>query len=148
MSNKRKSVNYNGNFKKGCPTTQALIYRLIFGLSILGLIVPFAAQFVLPFFFPDVNVAGVEVWNQFVGIILGMIATIMSIVSLVLCYRSDHNSTEAYHKIELTLEVMNTTLNNISKKQDDISNSVQRTTKIQVDSAIGTGIVANDEKKP
>ena len=47
------------------------IYILIGIIVLIGAIVPFGAQFVLPFFFPDKQIAGAEVWNQYVSIILG-----------------------------------------------------------------------------
>ena len=137
----------NKKNKKYVPT-RVLVYRLVFGLSIIGLIVPFAAEFVLPFFFKDVEIAGVSVWNQYISMILGVVAAIMSVVSLVLCYQSEKNTTTAYHQIEKTLAIMQAELKSISKKQDDISNNVQRTNKVQMDNTVGAGAVANDERKP
>lgn len=70
------------------------IYILIGIIVLVGAIVPFVAQFILPFFFSDKQVVGAEVWNQYVSIILGVVATITSIVSLVLGIRSEQHSNE------------------------------------------------------
>lgn len=71
------------------------LWVFIFTISILGLIVPFAAQFLLPAFVEDYNPAGAEVWNIFVSIILGLVATTLSIVSLALCVYSERKAVES-----------------------------------------------------
>jgi Mg2+/citrate symporter len=105
------------------------IYKLIGIIVILGAIVPFAAQFLLPFFLPNSNVqvSGAEIWNQFVSIILGVIATITSIVSLILGFRSEERSNETeirtvelLHTIEKKIELM-------SQKQDQLQSSLLKT---------------------
>ena len=44
------------------------VYVLIGLVIILGAIVPFAAQFILPFFFETPRIQGAEVWNQYISI--------------------------------------------------------------------------------
>lgn len=73
------------------------VYNVILIISIFGLIVPFAAQFILPFFFSCRKVAGVEIWNQYVSIILGIVATLMSIISLKMSF----DNVEQSHQTEL-----------------------------------------------
>ena len=120
------------------------IYKLIGIIVILGAIVPFAAQFLLPFFLPNSNVqvSGAEIWNQFVSIILGVIATITSIVSLILGFRSEERSNETeirtvelLHTIEKKIELM-------SQKQDQLQSSLLKTysesnTNTQINFSIG-----------
>ena len=105
------------------------IYKLIGIIVILGAIVPFAAQFLLPFFLPNSNVqvSGAEIWNQFVSIILGVIATITSIVSLILGFRSEERSNETEIR---TVELLHTTEKKIelmSQKQDQLQSSLLKT---------------------
>lgn len=116
--------------EKRYPPTSVIVFRCIFWLSILGLIIPFSAEVILPFLFPCIRVDGVAVWNQFVSIILGVIATIMSIVSLALCFRSDKNMTEAYNRIEVRLAGVDGHLNTIDKTQDVLKNLIYNAVNI------------------
>lgn len=117
------------------------IFRLIYWIVILGLIVPFASEFILPFFFPECNISSVSVWNQFVSIILGVIATIMSIVSLVLCYRSEEKSNEVNSSINLILNSITEKVNEIGRKQDAL---VERNNNIMA--TMSTMIVEYNKK--
>lgn len=100
------------------------IFNLIVAVVVIGAIVPFATQFVLPFFFPRCKIVGAEVWNQYVSIILGVVATILSVVSLVLGFKSEEES----HKTELrTRDLLNHLEGKIelmSQKQDQIQFSL------------------------
>ncbi len=142
--NKKHSKN------KNYPPDRVLVYRMILTLALIGLIVPFAAEAILPFFFPDQQLEGIETWNQYVSMILGIVAAIMSVVSLVLCYRSERQSNEAYHKTDKALALMQLQLRDIRQKQDEINNVVQRSTFLDMDNTITIrgGKVASDEQKP
>ena len=131
--------------EKGYPPTPVIVFSCIFWLSILGLIIPFAAEVILPFFFPHARVDGVAVWNQFVSIILGVIATIMSIVSLTLCFRSDKNMTEAYNRIEARLMGVDGRLNTLDKTQDDLKNLIYNVTNISQSSSGPIGPISPGE---
>lgn len=96
------------------------IYRLICIIIIIGAIIPFAAQFILPFFFPDRSVAGAEIWNQYVSIILGVVATITSIVSLILGFKSEQQSYETELRTRDVLQRIETSIQLLSQKQDQI----------------------------
>ena len=96
------------------------IYRLICSIIIIGAIIPFAAQFILPFFFPDKSVAGAEIWNQYVSIILGVVATITSIVSLVLGFKSEQQSYETELRTRDMLQRIETRVQLVSQKQDQM----------------------------
>ena len=82
------------NKMEGKIKGEKLLYIFLGIIILIGGIVPFAAQFLCPFFYPDRGVVGAEVWNQYVSIILGVIATITSIVSLVLGFRNEKENYE------------------------------------------------------
>ena len=115
------------------------IYILIGIIVLIGAIVPFGAQFVLPFFFPDKQIAGAEVWNQYVSIILGVIATITSIVSLVLGFRSEKESNDTERRTRDLLQEIKGNVALVLQKQDmlqshltseyDITHKINRTNK-------------------
>lgn len=99
------------------------LYILIGVIVLIGAIVPFAAQFVLPFYFPDKQIAGAEVWNQYVSIILGIVATITSIVSLVLGFRSEEQSNATERRTRDLLQRIEARIQLLSQKQDQIIQS-------------------------
>ena len=99
------------------------LYILIGAIVLVGAIVPFAAQFVLPFYFPDNQIAGAEVWNQYVSIILGIVATITSIVSLVLGFRSEEQSNATERRTRDLLQSIEAKIQLLSQKQDQIIQS-------------------------
>lgn len=96
------------------------IYILIVVIILIGAIVPFGAQFILPFFFPDKQIAGAEVWNQYVSIILGVVATITSIVSLVLGFKSEEQSNATELRTRDVLQRIEARIQLLSQKQDQI----------------------------
>jgi len=93
------------------------VYTSITIITILGAIVPFAAQFILPFFFPDKKLAGAEIWNQYVSIVLGVIATLMSIISLKLSFDNVEQSYETELNTQQLLFDLKLHLNNIENNQ-------------------------------
>ena len=72
------------------------IYGFVTFVIFFGGIVPFATQFLLPmigsFTGKEINPYGAEVWNQFVSIALGIVATILSIVSMYLGFKNSDES--------------------------------------------------------
>lgn len=93
------------------------VYTSITIITILGAIVPFAAQFILPFFFPNNKLAGAEIWNQYVSIVLGVIATLMSIISLKLSFDNVEQSYETELNTQQLLFDLKLHLNNIENNQ-------------------------------
>ena len=100
------------------------IYILIGTIILVGAIIPFGAQFILPFFFPDKQIAGAEVWNQYVSIILGVVATITSIVSLVLGFKSEEYSNATELRTREMLQRIETRIQLLSQKQDQMQSSL------------------------
>lgn len=95
------------------------VYNVILVLSILGLLVPFAAQFILPFFFPCANISGVEIWNQYVSIILGVVATLMSVISLKLSFDNVEQSHQTELRTQKLLFDIELHLNDIEHNQNN-----------------------------
>ncbi len=133
-------------------TSKNIIYILIFGIILIGCIVPFAAQFILPFFYPESKIAGAEVWNQYVSIVLGVVATITSIVSLVLSLRSEE---QAYETERRTRDLLNDILREVAEmscKQEEMNRQLYsdrteyKERKKEVDVNLGKGKVVNVEK--
>lgn len=83
----------------------------------IGGIVPFAAQFLFPAFFESYIPVGAEVWNQYVSIILGIVATTLSIISLVLCFRSEDRSEQSNSQLQETFEKLKDKVDDIGKHQ-------------------------------
>ena len=92
-------------------------FWLIMITIITGGIVPFAAQFLFPTLFHDYIPAGAEVWNQYVSIILGIVATTLSIISLVLCFRSEDRSEKSNTELNETFNRLNDKVDEIGKNQ-------------------------------
>lgn len=103
-----------------------MIYILIIAVMLIGAIVPFAAQFILPFFYPENNIVGAEIWNQYVSIILGIVATITSIVSLILGFKSEEQSNATELRTRDMLQHIETRIALMSQKQDQIQSSLQK----------------------
>lgn len=101
--------------------SQGKIYDLIFWIVLIGALVPFAAQFLLPFLVPDVDVKGAEIWNQFVGIVLGVVATILSILSLRMCFDSLYQSRDTENRLTALIKNVSDLLHEVSQKQEDMN---------------------------
>ncbi len=137
------TANYN---KEPKHPRRFYVFLLILILSVLGLIAPFAAEFILPFFFKSDKIAGITVWNQFVSMILGVIAAIMSVVSLILCYRSEDKSDESYSKIDKMLSRLEIKVDDLSKGVNNVMNS--RKPEKSRPKTVTKSKIATDEQKP
>ena len=104
-----------------------LIFILIFAVILVGAIVPFASQFCLPFFNPEAFTDGAEVWNQYVSIVLGIVATILSIISLRMCFSSDESARQTELRTQQTLDKIDTRIQLVAQKQDQMYNAVSQT---------------------
>lgn len=102
------------------------IYGLIAFVIFVGAIVPFGAQFWLPFFKEEAFTQGAEVWNQYVSIVLGIIATILSIVSLKMCFDSEESAKKSEIRTAITWQKIEGKLETLSEKQDYIYHTVSQ----------------------
>lgn len=96
---------------------KTMAFCLILSTIFIGGIVPFAAQFLFPSIFKEYSPVGAEVWNQYVSIILGIVATVLSIISLVLCFRSEDRSKASNNELQLTFERLNDKVEDLSRHQ-------------------------------
>lgn len=127
MSNKSK---INKNCKQCQPNTCACnnevcsyaykqygmkrwVYGIIITVISIGLIVPFFSEVVCNIWFPDVAI-GLNTWNQFVSIILGIVATILSIVSLIMGFKNYDDGLELHEKHVETLEKIGSISNDVN----------------------------------
>lgn len=129
---------------------QKIIFILLCGVILIGGLVPFAAQFICPFIFPDRPIAGAEVWNQYVSIVLGIVATILSIVSLKMCFISEEQTNSTNLRVQKALDDLDKSIGRVSDKQDLIVDQVKETQKqLQPQQASSKDwlVNSNDENK-
>lgn len=69
------------------------VLRLVISIIVIGLILPLFAEIIVGIFWPN-NVKGIEVWNQFISVVLGIVATVLSMVSIFLGFKSYDDSAE------------------------------------------------------
>lgn len=99
------------------------VYGIIITVIILGLIVPFFSEAIFTIWFPDIT-TGLNTWNQFVGIILGIVATILSIVSLIMGFKNYEDSLDLHEKNVKTLDE----IASISKDVSDVKAGLEKIT--------------------
>lgn len=97
------------------------VYGIIIIVISLGLIVPFFSETICTIWFPDVTL-GLNTWNQFVSIILGIIATVLSIVSLIMGFKNYEDGLDLHEKNVQTLE----RISSISKDVNDVRANIER----------------------
>lgn len=102
------------------------IYWLVGLVIFIGAIIPFGAQFWLPFFNEDAFIEGAEVWNQYVSIVLGIVATILSIISLKMCFSSEETSRQTELRTQATLDKIDTRIQLLAQRQDQLYNAVSQ----------------------
>lgn len=93
-------------------------FRFILWFVVIGFMGPFIAQCWLSIAFPDVPIDGLEMWNQYVGIVLGIVATILSIVSLVMGF---HSTNEAYEQQRKAFDQYEATIELLHKVETDVA---------------------------
>ncbi len=97
------------------------VYGIIITVISLGLIVPFFSEAICTIWFPTVTL-GLNTWNQFVSIILGIVATILSIVSLIMGFKNYEDGLDLHEKHVQTLEK----ISSISKDMIDVKANIER----------------------
>lgn len=79
------------------------VYGIIITVISIGLVVPFLSETILTVWFPSASL-GLNTWNQFVSIILGIIATTLSIVSMIMSFKNYDDGLVLHEKHIETLE--------------------------------------------
>lgn len=94
------------------------IFRFIFLFVVIGFMGPFIAQCWLSVGIPNLQIDGLSMWNQYVGIVLGIVATILSIVSLIMGF---YSSNEAYQQQRKAFEQYEATIALLHKVETDVA---------------------------
>lgn len=100
------------------------IYWFIGIIIFIGILIPFACQFVIPLFIETKNISGVEVWNQFTSMILGIVATILSIVSLKMGFDSAETARITELKTQSVLDSIDEKICILSERQEQMVKSI------------------------
>ncbi|MBO5371766.1 MAG: hypothetical protein J6A75_03495 [Lachnospiraceae bacterium] len=79
------------------------VYGIIITVISFGLIVSFLSETILTIWFPSASL-GLNTWNQFVSIILGIIATTLSVVSMIMSFKNYDDGLVLHEKHIETLE--------------------------------------------
>ena len=106
------------------------IFWFIFCFVIIGFLGPFLAQCILPFFVEDSMIGGLEEWNQYVGIVLGIVATILSIVSLAMGFASANEASEQQRKAFEHYESTILLLHEVQRGVKDVESKVGQNTRV------------------
>ena len=103
------------------------VFNIIKITIIFGIIVPFAAETVLPFFCKNnYAINHLSIWNQFVSIILGIIAVVLSIVSIIMSFKNYDDTFKLAKKYEKQLVYMEEMLDAMNEvKQGIYTNSLK-----------------------
>lgn len=96
------------------------VFRLIIITIFLGAIVPFASEAVCTIWFPEVS-AGLNTWNQFVSIILGIIATVLSIVSIIMGFKNYDDTLSAQEKYMKAFNEISNIAMDLANVKSDVS---------------------------
>ena len=100
------------------------IFGLIGFVIFVGMLVPFACQFVIPLFWEQQKIQGVEIWNQFVSIVLGIVATNLSIISLKMGFDSADNAKNTEMKTQGILDEISSKISLLTEKQNQMAKSI------------------------
>lgn len=95
------------------------IYIFLLSICLIGIIFPYGAQCILPFFITSDELYGLEMWNQYVGLILGVVATVMSIISLKMSFDNVQESRKTEKQTSDNLHHIDLMLQKISIQQDN-----------------------------
>lgn len=94
------------------------VFTLITFFCVFGLIGPLVAQFTAPE--DEIYTALMEAWNSYVSIILGVVATLLSIVSLIFSFHNEEEENIQQRDYDRQFENVNRTLQNIENSVKDI----------------------------
>ena len=109
------------------------VFRLIIVTIFLGAIVPFASETICTIWFPDASV-GLNTWNQFVSIILGIIATLLSIVSIIMGFKNYDDTLSIQEKYMQALHEIGNIAKDLANVKNDVSKMFSMQEKIPVTS--------------
>lgn len=96
------------------------VYGIIITVISLGLIIPFFSEAICTIWFPNVTL-GLNTWNQFVSIILGVIATLLSIVSMIMGFKNYDDTLYIQEKYTQTLKDIGHIAKDLDSVRQDVS---------------------------
>lgn len=102
-SDKNKDNDQKTSWLKKNYPLERWVLIIIVAVLLTGFIFPLYAEAYLGAYFPD-KVKGVEIWNQFTSVVLGIIATVLSLVSIFMGFKSYDDSSELQKTCIQTLE--------------------------------------------
>ena len=123
------------------------VFNLIIFTIGLGAIVPFASEAICTIWFPNVAL-GLNTWNQFVSIILGIIATVLSIVSIIMGFKNYDDTLSVQEKYMNALEQIGNIAKDLNNVREDVSKLSSLQQNMNVDSLKFNEIPARWEKEP
>lgn len=109
------------------------VFNLIILTIGLGAIVPFASEAMCTIWFPNVAL-GLNTWNQFVSIILGIVATVLSIVSIIMGFKNYDDTLSVQEKYMEALQKISDMANDLKNMRDDVNKWSTLQQQLKVDS--------------
>ena len=123
----RKNNPNQESFWKKEYSLKRWVLILIVVVLLVGFVFPMFAEIIIGTLYPE-QVKGVEVWNQFTSIILGIVATVLSLVSMFMGFKSYDDSVE----LQKTCVQMFEHIKTVERHVDNMSSfSVQSEVKDQ-----------------
>ncbi len=99
----RSSDKVHNSFWSREHSLKTWTFGLLLIVVLIGFIFPLFAEVIIGTWFPA-RVRGVEVWNQFTSVILGVVATVLALVSMFMGFKSYDDSSELQKTCLQTLE--------------------------------------------
>lgn len=137
MSNRKentKKSNYETDDWKRYSIRKWVLYVILFAIG-AGLIVPYTCEIICVLWFPEKGIT-IEVWNQFVSIILGIVATVLSIVSMIMGFKNYDDAFALQDKYDRTLMAIKSIAKDVSVVKNDLKLSLQKKNVIENSDAI------------
>lgn len=98
-----------------------MMYKVIAIILCIGAIGPFLAQCILPFFIDEsIQIDSLQLWNQYVSMILGLVALLMSIVSMYLGFKNSDDSASSERRTRNLIGGLDKELREILSDQKQI----------------------------
>lgn len=114
------------------------VFILILFTIGVGLLIPYAGEMVCVLWFPD-KAVGLGTWNQFVSIVLGIVATVLSIVSLIMGFKNYDDTLSLQDKYTTTFDTMQNIAYDVKSVKSDLHSSLQKSSILQEMDGIGSG---------
>ena len=125
MSNHQKENNNHPNHLDSKYGLRKWVFRSILFVVLIGALGPFIAQCILTCVNSDAD-GGLSMWNQYVGIILGIVATILSIVSMIMGFSNYDETLSQQHQYLDTLNEIKKIARDVNDVKSQVCNMGQK----------------------